>query len=179
MLPPRVSVPATAIVRLLFWRCPPAISWLVIPVIIRIAIYRMLSAWSRSHVGEKRRKSIPSLTYTNAAPAISFIGVRARIVTAIAHARPSFVFDKFFSVLCRPVAQLRARSQMFFHKTATASRLSVTQPATPGNCLITTLTSTDPSHLSALHVRAASKYGKTPKFAIPQIDWMHKRILAP
>lgn len=73
----------TPIVRLLDARCPSAVARRVRPIIVRVAIQRVLCRRPRTHIGQEPRKVLaPLLSHRNAATAVAVVRRVVRVEAA-------------------------------------------------------------------------------------------------
>jgi hypothetical protein len=74
------------------WR-PRAIVWRIGPIVV-VALDGMLRRGTGSHVGIESREVLPLVADLNTAASIVLIGATRRLITALAHALPDFMFRR-------------------------------------------------------------------------------------
>lgn len=85
---PRVS-------RLFFLRCPAAISWFVIAVVVD-AVKAVLRRRTQAHIRNEQLKIMPPLADSYAAPPVPLVLLRGRSVATVKHVPPNSVFGSAF-----------------------------------------------------------------------------------
>jgi hypothetical protein len=143
--------------RLLGGSGPSAIRRFVVAVVVD-AIQRVSLGWSASHIGKERFKGIaPTVTDRNAAPAVSFVVIMFRVVTAGLHALPDFVFGGGLSH--GRLAVLLVRASLAVLPSSAAARLDTSGPqkARPRRSLAPAVASAEPLISDALNNRESSE----------------------
>lgn len=121
-------------------RGPTHILWRVVAIAIN-AIDRMLLGWTRSDIAKKRlERTRPLFANTDASAAISVEAVVTRIIAALLHGLPDFVFGR----LCQSVCSLSS-SDLFATKAAARPTPPSQQIVLDDDLLCAAVTLTQPS----------------------------------
>ena len=111
-----------SISRLFFSARPSAVAWVIIFLVVD-PVNRVLGGWAPAHVFEKCLKGIlPARAYGNAAAAIPTVENMLRIIAALQHATPGYIFDALTHRVGR-----KTKPRAFFAKAAAAFRISTVQ----------------------------------------------------
>lgn len=95
----------TTVAHLLRARCPAAIAWFVVAMLIRPAIWRVLRSWSPSHIGQKGRKRLaPTITDRDATTTVVSKIFPVWVVAALHHIRPLVILRQMTQAVHLDVA---------------------------------------------------------------------------
>lgn len=112
------DVITASVVRLFRDGRPTYVPRFVMPVVVRMAIKAVLSRWARPDVAEEGSKGVtPLVADANPAPAVAFVALILRVVTALPHVRPRTVLSA-----ARHAVRSRAKSTGLRIQASTAPR---------------------------------------------------------
>lgn len=144
--------PPRLVSGLLNLRCPPAISWLVIAVIV-LAVKCQIFRGPRSHISQEILKLSPSLAHLNAPPAVPVIIRGLRVSTPIPHRFPD-------DMLCgaRPPVSPLELPDLFTMEASATGCLACNQQHGFNFALRPTITTAIPNRLIAVNKMGERKY---------------------
>ncbi len=130
---------ASAITCLFCISCPPAVSWLVVSVIVN-PLNRVATRRTFTHVSKKRRERLsPGLADCDSTPTIAWIGRIVHIETPSQHHRPRPVLRRSVSTVSCETPDSR-----FVIEAAAASSIAACQNAYRCRVELSTITPTEP-----------------------------------
>lgn len=156
-----------AIVRLLF-RCGPVAIIRRVTGVVLAALNRVMSRWSRTHVGIEGWEIVPAVTNRDASAAIVLPTVSFRIGTAPFHQRPYAIFSRCSQAVCG-----FHRLHDFSMNTTAALRIAFSQTRRHRDCCATAIAPTFPGRFTGL--LCSGDYAQTTKSSTSQIfgGWRH------
>lgn len=132
---------------LLSHSCPPAISWLIAPVVVD-AVQRV-ARWSPSHVGEETRKAFaPTITDDYPPASIPCVIPYCGPVATIQHIHPCSIFRPTVAAPTCSMLETELSSRYHFRvKAATTARVAPPQVLTDHQHFRTAFADTLPNHV--------------------------------
>lgn len=152
----------TAIIGLLFSRCPSAISRFVVAVVVDAVDCE--SSRFRTHIREEVFKLLPPFANCYSTPAVILEALAFGIATAVKHRTPRVVFVSSLSARCVSVSSKHGTDD-FSLQASTTSSFSRSQCSTLNNRHATTIAQTGPRSLQGFIATGKIHHCQSPKFS--------------